>query len=88
MDDCLNILLTCFRKRISVSGAIVGALVLGEPLLEFFSNAPLVLSMTAAWYLVFYAPFDAFVRAVSALRLRLPLVAMQGIEATLARVLA
>ena len=60
------------------SGAWIGALVLGQPLLEFFANAPLVLSATAAWYLVFYAPADAFVRLVNALRLRVPLVAMQG----------
>ena len=71
--------LSCYAVNLlyTFSGAIVGALVLGEPLLEFFSNTPLVLSMTAAWYLVFYAPSDALVRAVSALRLRVPLVAMQ-----------
>ena len=72
--------LSCYAVNLlyAFSGAIVGALVLGEPLLEFFANSPLVLSMSVAWYLVFYAPADAFVSTVSALRLRVPLVAMQG----------
>ena len=71
--------LSCFAVNVLYvfSGAVVGALVLGEPLLEFFSNAPLVAVATASWYLVFYAPFDALAAAVAALRLRVPLVAMQ-----------
>ena len=71
--------LSCFAVNVLYvfSGAVVGALVLGEPLLEFFSNAPLVAAAAASWYLVFYAPFDALAAAVSALRLRVPLVAMQ-----------
>ncbi len=71
--------LACYVLTViyTLCGAIVSSLFLGEPLLAVFANPPMMGSMTASWYLVFYAPFDVFVAAIDTLRLRVPLIAMQ-----------
>jgi hypothetical protein len=71
--------LSCYILAVlyTFPGAVVSNLLLGEPILSFFANSTFVFAMTAAWYLVFYAPLDAFVTLVDTLRLRVPLTAMQ-----------
>ena len=51
-------------------GGILAALIQGEPLLSFLMAGPQLYTSLAAWYLVFYCPFDLFFKLFKGLRLQ------------------
>jgi len=58
-------------------GALVSAAVLGQPMLAFLLNTPMVVTAFASWYLVFYCPGDLAVTVINAFYLIVPFGAMQ-----------
>merc|ERR1719361_154418 len=64
--------LACYMMAIvyTFPGGILASLLLGEPPLAFLANTPAMMVMTVAWYLVFYAPYDFFVKMIGFLHVR------------------
>ena len=61
-------------------GGILASVLLAEPPLAFLANTPAMMVMTIAWYLVFYSPYDSFVKIIDMLHLRQPLGFLQDIQ--------
>ena len=61
-------------------GGILASLLLAEPPLAFLANTPAMVVMTIAWYLVFYSPYDFFVKMIESLHMRHLLGFLQDIQ--------
>ncbi|XP_007943511.1 trimeric intracellular cation channel type A [Orycteropus afer afer] len=58
---------------------ILADLLLGEPLIDYFSNNSSVLLASAVWYLIFFCPLDLFYKCVCFLPVKLIFVAMKEV---------
>ncbi|KAF6097759.1 transmembrane protein 38A [Phyllostomus discolor] len=58
---------------------ILADLLLGEPLIDYFSNNSSVLLASAVWYLIFFCPMDLFYKCVCFLPVKLIFVAMKEV---------
>ncbi|XP_003464294.1 trimeric intracellular cation channel type A [Cavia porcellus] len=58
---------------------ILADLLLGEPVIDYFSNSSSVLLASAVWYLTFFCPLDLFYKCVSFLPVKLVFVAMKEV---------
>ena len=73
--------LACYMMTVvyTFPGGILASVLLAEPPLAFLANTPAIIAMSLAWYMVFYAPYDFFVKLVGVLHLRLPLGFLQDV---------
>ena len=73
--------LACYMMAIvyTYPGGILASLLLAEPPLAFMANTPSMIVMTTAWYLVFYAPYDFFVKLIGLLHIKFPLGFLQDV---------
>uniref|UniRef100_A0A2K5HXL6 Trimeric intracellular cation channel type A n=2 Tax=Colobus angolensis palliatus TaxID=336983 RepID=A0A2K5HXL6_COLAP len=58
---------------------ILADLLLGEPLIDYFSNNSSILLASAVWYLIFFCPLDLFYKCVCFLPVKLIFVAMKEV---------
>ncbi|XP_069854536.1 trimeric intracellular cation channel type A isoform X2 [Dipodomys merriami] len=58
---------------------ILADLLLGEPVIDYFSNNSSVLLASAVWYLIFFCPLDLFYKCVCFLPVKLIFVAMKEV---------
>ncbi|PNI50734.1 TMEM38A isoform 1 [Pan troglodytes] len=58
---------------------ILADLLLGEPLIDYFSNNSSILLASAVWYLIFFCPMDLFYKCVCFLPVKLIFVAMKEV---------
>ncbi|XP_044109927.1 trimeric intracellular cation channel type A isoform X1 [Neovison vison] len=73
MASWLCAMLHCFGSY------ILADLLLGEPLIDYFSNNSSILLATAVWYLIFFCPLDLFYKCVCFLPVKLIFVAMKEV---------
>ena len=71
--------LACYTMAViyTFPGGILASILLAEPPIAFLANTPSMMTMSIAWYLVFYAPYDFFVKLIGVLHLRFPLGFLQ-----------
>ena len=74
--------LACFMMATvyTFPGGILASVLLAEPPLAFLANTPAMMVMTVAWYLVFYAPYDFFVKMIGFLHVRHVLGFLQDVQ--------
>ncbi|XP_052608445.1 trimeric intracellular cation channel type A isoform X1 [Peromyscus californicus insignis] len=58
---------------------ILADLLLGEPIIDYFSNSSSILLASAVWYLIFFCPLDLFYKCVCFLPVKLIFVAMKEV---------
>ncbi|XP_058148928.1 trimeric intracellular cation channel type A [Dasypus novemcinctus] len=58
---------------------ILADLLLGEPVIDYFSNNSSILLASAVWYLIFFCPMDLFYKCVCFLPVKLIFVAMKEV---------
>ncbi|XP_029772462.1 trimeric intracellular cation channel type A [Suricata suricatta] len=73
MASWLCAMLHCFGSY------ILADLLLGEPVIDYFSNNSSVLLASAVWYLIFFCPLDLFYKCVCFLPVKLIFVAMKEV---------
>ncbi|EFB19084.1 hypothetical protein PANDA_000501, partial [Ailuropoda melanoleuca] len=73
MASWLCAMLHCFGSY------ILADLLLGEPLIDYFSNNSSILLASAVWYLIFFCPLDLFYKCVCFLPVKLIFVAMKEV---------
>jgi trimeric intracellular cation channel len=71
----------CWLSTVIVvySGGFLGALFLGEPLLDPLRNTQSVLLTTAVWYAMFYSPFDISYKLAKFLPIKIVIAAMKEV---------
>ncbi|EDL90852.1 transmembrane protein 38a (predicted), isoform CRA_a [Rattus norvegicus] len=58
---------------------ILADLLLGEPIIDYFSNSSSILLASGVWYLIFFCPLDLFYKCVCFLPVKLIFVAMKEV---------